>query len=69
MPPAPRTLSAANCAEPAKTIADITIAATLPITGAASTPKLTPTAKVGSTSGSAALIPRCIRRSVCGRGT
>ena len=37
-PPAASTASAANWAEPANTTADITIGATVPITGCASTP-------------------------------
>ena len=37
-PPAASTASEANCAEPAKTTADITIGAALPSTGLASTP-------------------------------
>ena len=41
-PPAASTLSAANCAAPANTTSDITIGATEPITGCASTPNETP---------------------------
>jgi hypothetical protein len=41
-PPADSTASAANCAEPANTITDITIVATAPSTGRASTPNERP---------------------------
>jgi hypothetical protein len=37
-PPAPSTAVEANCAAPAKTIAENTIAAPAPITGSATTP-------------------------------
>jgi hypothetical protein len=40
-PPPPRTATAANCAEPANTVADITTGATLPMTGSAATPNET----------------------------
>ena len=41
-PPADSTASAANWAEPANTITDITIVASAPSTGRASTPKERP---------------------------
>ena len=56
-PPAARTASAPNCAEPAKTIADITIGATLPITGSASTPKEVPRSSEAREIGAPARIP------------
>ena len=56
-PPAARTLSAANWAAPENTKIDIAIGATGPMTGRASTPKDTPRASVGRTSGSPARTP------------
>ena len=50
-PPAVRTVRAANCAAPEKTTRDITIGATEPMTGCASTPKEIPPANVGRTRG------------------
>ena len=56
-PPAARTLRAANWAAPEKTKIDMAIGATGPMTGRARTPKDTPRASVGSTSGSPARTP------------
>ena len=56
-PPAARTLSAANWAAPENTKIDMAIGATGPITGRASTPKDTPRASVGRTSGRPARTP------------
>jgi hypothetical protein len=56
-PPAASTVSAANCAAPEKTVADMTTGATGPMTGRASTPNDTPSANVGSTSGHPLRIP------------
>ena len=50
-PPPARTLSAPNWAAPDQTIADIASAGTTPMIGAASSPKVTPSAAVGSSSG------------------
>src|SRR4051794_17531914 len=49
-PPPVSTVSAPNWAPPDHTTADITIAGRAPRTGAASTPKVTPSAAVGSAS-------------------
>ena len=58
LPPAVRTASAANCAAPENTIADITIGATVPQPDvAAATPKDAPISAVGMTSGSATRTP------------
>ena len=58
LPPALSTASDANCAAPEKTIADITIGATVPQpVVAAATPKDAPISAVGMTSGSAARMP------------
>src|ERR1700760_3132575 len=56
-PPAASTVRAANCAAPENTVIDITTGATGPITGRPSTPNETPSANVGSTSGSPLRIP------------
>jgi hypothetical protein len=51
-------LTDANCAAPANTRIDITIAAVAPMTGSARTPNDMPIASVGSTNTRPALIPR-----------
>jgi hypothetical protein len=50
-------LTDANCAAPANTTIDMTIVATAPSSGSASTPNDVPTANAGSTSGRPALTP------------
>ena len=61
VPPAPSTETAANCAEPANVVADITIGAAQPQPAArASRPKDTPNATTATASGAAARAPsRC----------
>ena len=57
-PPAPRTETAANCADPAKVVTDITMGATLPIPAArASTPNEIPNAPTAIASGTTARTP------------
>ena len=63
VPPEASTLSAANWAPPEKTRTDMTIGATGPMTGLASTPNDAPSSSVGSTNGSAARTPARIPRS------
>ena len=65
--PAAKALSAANCAAPAKTTIDITMGATAPITGSASTPNEMPSVKVASANGRPARTPA--RRPVTGSST
>jgi len=56
-PPEVKMLSAANCAVPDQTIADITTDGSAPSRGAASSPKLIPTAATGSAMGTDARRP------------
>ncbi len=56
-PPAASTARAPNCAEPAKTIADITIGATVPMMGSASTPNEAPRSNEAREIGAPARIP------------
>jgi hypothetical protein len=56
-PPAARMASAPNCAEPEKTTIDITIGATEPITGRASTPYETAIANTAAPKGAPRRIP------------
>src|SRR4051794_33254988 len=57
-PPAASTAVAANCAEPANTSADMTIGATLPISGRASTPNETASRKPAAAYGMPTRKPR-----------
>ena len=68
-PPAARTLRAANWAAPEKTKIDIAMGASGPITGRARTPKETPRASVGRTSGSPARTPALTLLCSCIYGT
>ena len=56
-PPPDSTASDANCAEPANTMSDITIGATGPITGRASTPNENDRSPAASPSGIPTLMP------------
>src|SRR5262249_8550684 len=56
-PPAARTAVEPNCAAPANTNADMTIAASAPITGRATTPKDTPRSSAAAPKGRPARIP------------
>jgi hypothetical protein len=58
VPPAPSTETTANCAEPAKVVADITTAARASTSAArASTPKDAPNATIAGIRGRIALMP------------
>jgi hypothetical protein len=56
-PPAASTASAANCADPANTITDITIGAIGPMIGRATIPNEMPSSSDASANGTPALAP------------
>ena len=67
LPPTPRTAAEANCAEPAKVVADITTGASEPMPAArASTPKDTPKPATAMASGATARTPSRAVRSRAG---